>query len=495
MGVMSRRRGSNSGGAIVQQLLGCNRGRVGTTTTIGNNRQSSSFISTPTLRFSSAVAAFIFLACCRRFVVRQAETLEFFAGSDLLFFREQRQAAMLNGDNNNKSGGTGRQVLCWKSFADRLPGLIDAVHSRPERDGLRPVRDFAGFDDDLTTRAFERQRIVFLGDSTLKSVSRYLKLVLDDDNYFPSCGNITIGTQEEPPAARRQHHRDWSTMTLQEANNVMSLFKLGCAARSEMPAGRTFVEFTGITGSPHRGGAEERLLQAWNVTSTVYRPTILVVNIGLHWQHFVGHGRDLDGMQVRRWVFYEEQWLQDAIDRAKRMGSVRVMLFKTVNLICSDGWYGAYSNGDKAYTAALSQESTTQSRLVLRQCETRVKEIIRRDNVTLSADQVSRYCRHGLFNDHGARYLNDRMYRFIAEHLPDDLPFKVGIFNDHDIQSCNYTQPHDGRHYFDMNMVRLRVLGNILSCANDRDTDTVSFNEETRRYASRMLRDVETEIA
>ena len=42
------------------------------------------------------------------------------------------------------------------------------------------------------------------------------------------------------------------------------------------------------------------------------------------------------------------------------------------------------------------------------------------------------------------------------------LPSKLAVFNDQVIQSCRYT--NDGRHYHPLNLVRIRILGNLLGC-------------------------------
>ena len=98
--------------------------------------------------------------------------------------------------------------------------------------------------------------------------------------------------------------------------------------------------------------------------------------------------------------------------------------------------------------------------------------------------------------NHGSQHMSQRMYRFVANFLQNAtttattatrgtlLPsnLKIGIYDDSVIQSCDYTEVLDGRHYLPLNLVRIRLLANILDYAS-KMTQT-EFHEQMIEYAT-----------
>jgi len=110
----------------------------------------------------------------------------------------------------------------------------------------------------------------------------------------------------------------------------------------------------------------------------------------------------------------------------------------------------------------------------------------------LTDDQINDYCVNGTLDQNGPIHLNERLQRWVDNYNSnrnnnkdldgrDDggsppssrsttkrrsnsrLPI-VQIFNDNAIQQCSYTPNKDGRHYFQLNLPRIRLLLNQLQC-------------------------------
>ena len=83
------------------------------------------------------------------------------------------------------------------------------------------------------------------------------------------------------------------------------------------------------------------------------------------------------------------------------------------------------------------------------------------------------YCRHGVFDNTGASFLNSRLEKVFTDRDSSGAgedhayAFKKGaanvvLFNDTAIQACRYTGASDGRHYHPLNTVRIRLLANLI---------------------------------
>jgi hypothetical protein len=208
-------------------------------------------------------------------------------------------------------------------------------------------------------------------------------------------------------------------------------------------------------------------------------------------------------------------WLQDVLNRIP--SSVKLVLFKTSNRVCAkekfndillDGYY-AYndkSNGTK-YEQTIQECYETIQNNIIHQSSEATKVAFQ--NIT--KEEIVEYCQHGTFDDHGmylsclvvwwiypvrlpsirshtiypfafasflrvfvhvgAQYLNQRIHNFVekynAQHDCGNGPI-IQIFNDHDVESCDYTTHTDGRHsYHYLNMLRIRLFMNQLQCVQN----------------------------
>jgi len=78
----------------------------------------------------------------------------------------------------------------------------------------------------------------------------------------------------------------------------------------------TLVEWLGFGETPSGGQIESLLDGAW-INAKAARPDVTVVNMGMHWLHFMGQGRDLDGFATDSWVNYEDKWLRRVVDEVR----------------------------------------------------------------------------------------------------------------------------------------------------------------------------------
>ena len=64
-----------------------------------------------------------------------------------------------------------------------------------------------------------------------------------------------------------------------------------------------------------------------------------------------------------------------------------------------------------------------------------------------------------VLSDRGRRAFADIVQRY---RQSGKCVTQFGIFDDHAIENCNYTGRADGRHYKELNLVRVRYLANLL---------------------------------
>jgi len=373
-----------------------------------------------------------------------------------------------------------RPINGLRRIAVKIPSRT-ANYGRDPSDGEEgdEVVVFPGLNDkEILSRVFRNRRIILLGDSTLRIPGKNLAILLSE-----KCGG--------------RIKRPWSNYILFEANLKMAQKAKSCAPmriildgkdipptiRSGVPFenATTLIKFLGpMFGYICRHGCEglltKTLEDAWNAAFAVKEPNVLIINMGLHWQHFLGRGRDgVGGSEINAWLNYEDQWLQRAVDNASKMG-VKLLLIKTNNFICEDRFVGDFANGTHHYGSRDPQVLND----TLKVCE----EIASSRLPSASKEQISRYCRHGTFNDHGAMYLNRRIYDYV-NRLPDIPDLKVGVYNTHDLQSCPYTPMKDGRHYRQLALIEVRLLANILDCADM--TWNTTFQSQMKDLAAKSI--------
>jgi hypothetical protein len=344
-----------------------------------------------------------------------------------------------------------------------LPLLLSSLRTDPEN-GLCPlslrsdhndttsqqVFNFPGLNDNLLSSAFRGRRIAFFGDSTLRFIAKWLFVLLqsrDDQNQmtvFQGLSNLNLTYANAFVRSVNFQCKGENCIVLTGGSNPKPI---------ENKQDGTRIRWTGVSG---RNPNFERAFQnAWKTVASL-KANIGVVNMGIHFLHFYGHGRDMTGPFINAWVNYEV-WLQTALEQIVSAGA-KTILFKTTNFICEEKYVGAYATGNVLYR---QKDNAT-----LAKCNELAYEEGKAHQLT--RDNITNYCELGVFNEKGAGYLNERLFVFVKS-LPEMPGIKIGIFNDHDVEQCQHTQMEDGRHYHESILLRLRMLGNQIQCMAPRE--------------------------
>ena len=322
--------------------------------------------------------------------------------------------------------------------------------------------------------------MALVGDSTLFYLERWLQTLLV---------NMT-NTNNEPSVVID----DLRNMNMTHANEVVSHYHYhpeeedvddidyhqvgwsNAASPEVRLADGTAVVWDGFRGSP--GETACHFDSVWKRVFDI-KPQILVVNFGLHWLHLMGAGRDVPLCYVEAWLTYED-WLQSIVDMARASESVKLLLFKTTNYVCEDLFWGDYADG-----AALYKEGSKNVDTARQTCRHLIQALVR-DNTAgnglridmLGAENITRYCSKAVLDEYGVKDLNHRLLEFVQKRQPKGTlqqvtttnrtnikdAMTIAIFNDHDLQSCAYSEPNDGRHYHPLNLMRIRLLANMIQC-------------------------------
>ena len=371
------------------------------------------------------------------------------------------------------------------NFRTALAQFITDLHDDPQTHAVRPWTNhdrnvvnasyhFPGLSSRLLQDAFGDKRIGLIGDSTLKYMMRWIQTLL-----------------------MRNTRRDQDllqTMTLAQANlnvNPLAMDSVGWDKKDKAFIRQDFVRAISPTTSTHVSIHNETVQQQQQQQSSRYemffdwvqeigsdrksiklwgrirqwQPHVLVVNAGLHWLHFQGGGRDSSLKQVQMWIHYEA-WLEQVVQLAEEIGT-KLLLFKTTNRICGDKYLGAYA---KTFATIQQERQGTAKPTFFPRC---VKQLLQlQDNATdinlvgrFSTENITRYCQEGTFDEVGVQNLNDRLFHFVQNMLDRKATtsnLTISIFNDHDVFTCSYTREADGRHYHPLNLLRIRLLANMV---------------------------------
>ncbi|CAB9526689.1 Cyclin-Dependent Kinase [Seminavis robusta] len=79
-------------------------------------------------------------------------------------------------------------------------------------------------------------------------------------------------------------------------------------------------------------------------------------------------------------------------------------------------------------------------------------------NTTLQLLNSVWYYHDAAFDEHGAQHLNQRTFDLLTKKENEGNNATIATFNENDLQSCGYTAIGDGRHYHDLNLIRIRLL-------------------------------------
>jgi len=186
--------------------------------------------------------------------------------------------------------------------------------------------------------------------------------------------------------------------------------------------------------------------------SKLLKPEIIVFNMGFHWLHSCPTRCPTDPRMVWRWVHYQ-QWLQSGLKLAKQV-SAKLLLFKTVNYVCSDAFRGNFQSESRAY----QDQDPNQLEL----CQATLKPLVNNNTeFPVSAQDTNDYCRFGSYTEIGSHHFNQQINDFVKNLEPMEN-LTVAVYNDHDVESCSYTKEGDGRHYHNLNLLRLRSMANLI---------------------------------
>jgi len=306
--------------------------------------------------------------------------------------------------------------------------FAEGFQSDPETTALRRFQklgcDLPGLDVDLINSTFLSRSIVFIGDSTLYYPAKWMKVLLEHRLYENlsqtdlSRGNIIVNPTGDP-----------------------HLGMLGDPPLIHF--NRTRVQWLGYAG---RNENECYRANIWERFHNIDSPEVVVANMGMHWLHFIGMGRDVSTCIVQQWIAYEE-WLRELVEHCQRMG-VKVLLLKTTNKICDEKYTGTYGRASVLFNE--EDPSTIEA------CKNRVRSM----NSSFPDSDITNYCVNGVMTEKGASFLNQRLHRFVENFRMRDL--KVAVWNDHDLDLCEYTNREDGRHYHPLTLALIRSMANNL---------------------------------
>lgn len=329
-----------------------------------------------------------------------------------------------------------RKSEACRHLSKSFPIFLSTLRSNADDIGLRDwMYDdyrFPGLDDRLLAKAFRGRRIGLVGDSTLYYPMKWLYVLMN---------RTSVSVLSELPSKTLSEGR--SMVNPENTKHV------GLDYRTRPPpivhSDGTMIRWFGFSGlSPntcHFDTIWKKILKM--------RPEILVVNFGLHWLHLTGIGRNVSRCVMENWVEYES-FLEKSVLVAKEAGA-RILLLKSTNFVCDKQYFGNLATSNILFKS--------KDPHVLEQCSEIVGKAL--VNSSLGTSAVHNYCVNGTFNEVGATHLNNRLVDFVRKRR-NDSKLQIGIFNDHDIESCHFTT--DARHYHALNMVRIRLLGNLLEC-------------------------------
>ncbi|CAB9519951.1 Cyclin-Dependent Kinase [Seminavis robusta] len=357
-------------------------------------------------------------------------------------------------------------------FPEALAQFVRDLQERPEQTALRdwvlpnkkhrkyPSWHFPGLSSPLLDQTIRGKRMVLLGDSTLFYLTRWMQTLLQNTtqqsprvvDHLLLGMDMTKGNYAVNPDMDVQ--LGWDNSTL---------------AKVQLQDG-THIQWLG-----HRGGSdpqeEDQVCQFDGIFRQIrqIQPDILVANFGLHWLHLIAsdpeHGRTVPLCAVQYWLDYQSAWLEQ-VTQVAQDSQVKLLLFKTTNFMCIDNFWGDYSDA-----VALYQR---QDPYAISRCERTLQRLRdghdnkhRGETSILGDANLTRYCQKGVFDEWGVKDLNHRVLEYVHQYNQNnykDTDMKVAVFNDHDIQSCAYSEPNDGRHYHPLNLMRLRLLANVIQC-------------------------------
>jgi len=337
-----------------------------------------------------------------------------------------------------------------------------------------------GFNRDLIDRVFRKKHLYFIGDSTSRNLFVALRRLL---NYI----QFGVAEDHNETAQSSSHSRTlpdkydglnydkWTDSLELLFTKAQKKWKFGDSLPPYMiPSERTYLRILDVNSlyfeSPKQLESTEKPTLREDfiklAKTTLVNPHAIIFNAGLHLLHLIPN-RKLNHYKYEGWSQYEssvlETLLQVSID-----SEAPIILAKSTNRICNPKFGPDYRKYAKEYTEKNENTLDDCEKFLKQQEKDKKKETQGKGyNITgLGKSQRDEICKFGTLTDEGSLLLNQRMTKFV-EQKRTDMPDRLRYFNDHDIESCNFTRGGDGRHYKQQVFVRLHLLAIMLDCMSD----------------------------
>ena len=327
---------------------------------------------------------------------------------------------------------------------------------------------FPRLDMDLLNSAFGNKRVALLGDSTLFYMVEHLNPLLNMTNQtllgeLSDTTNMTdayfkVGYE----SALHDSTAGWRDMALEPDWPI----KAGGGHVFRYPSSGAQVMWTGFHGM--NMALNCRFDEYVWPEIRKYRPDVLVANWGIHMFHH-GHAYPKSLCLVDQFLRYQE-WLQTVLNLAKEVGT-KVLLFKTTNRICPEKYPQLLQDG-----VALQRNDT---KAFMHNCVSTLERIMNDpmapEHAILAPNsshgyyfiksELYHYCWEAVGGDEAAQRLNRHMKKFIAkaQQDPSNENLTIALYNDHDMERCEYTTENDGSHFW-LHYPRIRLLSHMIQC-------------------------------
>ena len=404
-------------------------------------------------------------------------------------------------------------------FQEALARLTQGMHDTPETASLQDwyrfgrstpplsqlqlhkqqcTRYFPGLGANLIHSSVRGQRLALVGDSTTVGLVKWLQLLLGHVSNDALDGLADMGLRNATHKMNPQYHH--KNITLGNDGDIGDQHGTFVRYYNSSSRGTAHHAASNPSGTPPPQVLSKQCAWPNHMWKQVHtdQPTILVVNYGLDLLHLIGHGHNHDDTllcTILQWKHYDH-FLKEALLTAHKSSSVRLLLFKTTNRVCPGSYAEPWASGVTAYNSP--SEKTTRAAVL--HCTTWVHDQIQQQNdaseedwmTVLTNRDIQEYCSMATMDSRGVDYLNQKLEAFVeafhanqTQHYqqqhhnsnrrvqqqqqeqqshPHDPHLTVAIYNDHNIQSCDYTEKKDGLHFHSMNLARIRLLGNMIQC-------------------------------
>jgi len=348
-----------------------------------------------------------------------------------------------------------------------------------------------GYNHEMIDRVFRKKRIYFIGDSTSRNLFVALRRLLNFIQFGTpaapahrfkafNISNTSISIDNHDGLNYSQWTQSLALLFMKEKKK----WKKGNSLPAYMIRDGTHIQVLDVNSLYFESPEQVESNQKTNLRDdfvnltqrTLFNPDVIVFNAGLHLLQLIPH-RKLNHYMYTGYIEYEsilQTLLQVSMD-----SHAPAILAKSTNRVCDKKMGPDYKDHNKKYKTHKMKTLKTCDRILEQQEEEKQKEAKgKQENVTiLSKSQRDEICRFGAFNDKGSSLLNNRMSKWVRQmrykmanqtalsrHQGISVNSRLQYFNDHDIESCEFTRDGDGRHYEKQVFVRLHLLAIMLDC-------------------------------